>query len=498
MNKNCSTSQPQLRADKTGRITSLAFNDYEAVIGLEIHAQLKTNSKMFCRCSVEFGEADNANSCPVCSGMPGALPVLNAKALEYSVKTGLALNGKINLRSVFARKNYFYPDMPRGYQISQYEQPIVGEGFVEIHVDGESKKIGIERAHMEEDAGKSTHQGDYTLINLNRASTPLLEIVSKPELSSPQEAAEYARTVRRILRYLDVCDGNLEEGSLRCDCNISVRKKGETKLGTKVEIKNINSFRFVEKALQYEIDRQIDCVESQQPIVQETRLYDMDRNRTFTMRTKEDADDYRYFPDPDLLPVVIAEQQFEQWKSEIPELPAAKAQRFEQQYGLQPQDSDMLTDEQELANYFEEVAKASGNAKQAANWVMGELMYYLKEDKLEITQSKVNSQQLGQLIELIEKDVISGKIAKGVLKDMWQSGQSAQEIVEAQGLAQISDSSAIEAFVDEVINEFPDQVQQFKEGKDKVIGFLVGQIMKKSKGQAKPATVNQLLKEKLK
>jgi aspartyl-tRNA(Asn)/glutamyl-tRNA(Gln) amidotransferase subunit B len=430
--------------------------------------------------------------------MPGALPVLNKKAVEYAAKTGMALNGTINRRSVFARKNYFYPDMPRGYQISQYELPIVANGYVDISVEGGTKRIRIERAHMEEDAGKSTHHGDYSLINLNRASTPLLEIVSYPDLQSPQEAAEYARTIRRILRYLEVCDGNLEEGSLRCDCNISVRKIGDTKLGTKVEIKNINSFRFVEKALQFEIERQIDCLESHEKIVQETRLYDMDKNRTFSMRSKENVQDYRYFPDPDLLEVKVTENDLAGWRQSLPELPAVRAARFRKDFGLTEHDTALLTDERNLADYFEAVAQASGNAKAAANWIMGELTFHLKEDKLEVHQAKVSAAELAELIRLIDRDVISGTIGKTVLKEMWESGRKAGKIVEEKGLAQITDDSAVEKFVDQAIEANPQQVEQFRQGKDKVFGFFVGQVMKLSQGKVKPDAVNRLLRAKLK
>lgn len=476
----------------------MAFSDYETVIGLEIHAQLRTKSKLFCRCSIEFGGADNANSCPVCSGQPGALPVFNRKVLEYSVKTGLALNAQINRCSVFARKNYFYPDMPLGYQITQYEKPIIYEGYVDIQKEDKKKRIRIERAHIEADAGKSTHHGEYSLINLNRASTPLLEIVSYPDLSSPEEAAMYARAIRQTLRYLNVCDGNLEEGSLRCDCNISVRKKGEEKLGTKVEIKNINSFRFVEKALQYEIERQVDVLESGERVIQETRLYDVDRNRTVAMRSKENAEDYRYFPDPDLLPLNVDEEDFQRWKEELPELPFQRRSRFQEEYGLPEKDSELLTDEREVADYFEKTAKHCGNAKLAANWLMGELTFHLKEDRLEITQSKVGPESLGELIALVEKGKISGKIAKTVLQEMWQSGQKAEKIVEEKGLAQISDSSVVEEVIDQVIAASTEQVEQFRAGKEKVMGYFVGQVMKQTKGQANPEVVNRLLREKLK
>lgn len=476
----------------------MAYSDWECVIGLEIHAQLLTKSKLFSTDAAEYGGADNEHTNPVSLGMPGALPVPNKRAIEYSIRTGLALNCNIRERSVFARKNYFYPDLPKGYQISQFELPLCEEGSVEYFLDGQMKKVRIERAHMEEDAGKSTHHGDYTLINLNRAGVPLLEIVSGPDMRSPQEAAEYARTVRNILRYIEVCDGNLEEGSMRCDCNVSVRKKGDTKLGTKVELKNINSFRFIEKAIEYEIQRQVDCMETGEPIVQETRLYDSTKNRTFSMRSKEEAHDYRYFPDPDLLPLEVKKDWVEDIKSKLPELPLARAQRFQTQYALPQYDSFVLTTEKDMAEYFEQAAKACGNAKGASNWIMGELMRELNEAKKEIKNSPIQPEQLAELVTLIDKGTISGKMAKDVFAEMWKTGARAGDVVKSKGMSQITDEGAIVKIIDDILAANQGQVAEYRSGKTKLFGFFVGQIMKASKGQASPDLVNKILTEKLK
>lgn len=476
----------------------MSHADWEPVIGLEIHAQLLTESKMFSSDPASYGGADNEYTSSVSLGMPGALPVLNKKGLEFSIRIGLALNCKINSKSIFARKNYFYPDLPKGYQISQYDQPLCEHGRVEIYLDGKIQTIGITRAHMEEDAGKSTHHGDYSLINLNRAGVPLLEIVSEPEIKSPQEAAEYARTVRNILKYLGVCDGNLEEGSMRCDCNVSVRKKGEVKFGTKVEIKNVNSFRFVEKAIEYEISRQIVSLESGERIVQETRLYDSTKNRTYTMRLKEEAHDYRYFPDPDILPVVFEESWIQQIKAGLPELPLEKAKRFQAQYGLPEYDAFVLTQEKAVSEYFENVAKECNNPKAASNWVMGELMREMNEKEKSIDEQPISAKYLAQLIVLIDKGTISGKIAKAVFAEMSLSGEKPEEIIQKKGLVQISDESTIEKIIDEVIRANPGQADEYKKGRDKLFGFFVGQVMKLSKGQANPEVVNRILKDKLK
>jgi aspartyl-tRNA(Asn)/glutamyl-tRNA(Gln) amidotransferase subunit B len=478
-----------------------SYRGYEAVIGLEIHAQLKTNSKMFCSDSTNFDAGDNENTSPVSIGMPGTLPVVNKRAIEYSIKTGLALNCEIRKKSVFSRKNYFYPDLPKGYQISQFDEPLCEHGKIKFNVGDKENKyektVSITRAHMEEDAGKSNHFGEYTLINYNRSGMPLLEIVSGPDMRTPQEAAEYARTVRSLLRYLDVCDGNLDEGSLRCDCNVSVRKFGAPKFGTKVEIKNINSFRFVEKAIEYEIDRQIDAVEAGEKIPQETRLYDPDKNRTFSMRLKEDAQDYRYFPDPDLMPVIVTAEMIERFRKELPELPIVRAERFVSEYGLPEYDALVLTSEKELSEYFEGVAKVSKNPKASSNWVMTELLRELNQAEKSIAESPIKPQQLGQMISMIDKGTISGKIAKTVFAEMWTSGKEPDQIVKEKGLVQISDSGAIEKIIDDVLASNVSQVADYRGGRTKLFGFFVGAVMKASKGQANPDLVNQLLTDKL-
>lgn len=475
----------------------MSSRGYEAVIGLEIHAQLKTHSKMFCSDSTVFDAGDNENTSPVSVGMPGTLPVVNAKAIEYSVKTGLALDCEIRRKSVFSRKNYFYPDLPKGYQISQYDEPLCEHGTIKFKVDGKEKVVSITRAHMEEDAGKSNHFGEYTLINYNRSGIPLLEIVSGPDMRTAAEAAEYARTIRQILRYLDVCDGNLEEGSLRCDCNVSVRKVGAEKFGTKVEIKNINSFRFVEKAIEFEIDRQIEAVEKGEIIAQETRLWDPDKNRTFSMRTKENAQDYRYFPDPDLMPVIITPEQLEKFRKELPELPLARQARFVTQYGLPLYDAEVLTTEKELADYFETCTKTCGQAKAASNWIMTELLRELNQAQKTIAESPIAPTQLGQMVALIENGTISGKMGKTVFAEMWSTGQDPEKIIKEKGLVQITDTSAIEKIIDEVIAANPQQTADYRGGRVKLFGFFVGAAMKASKGQASPELVNQILTKKL-
>lgn len=474
------------------------YRGYEAVIGIEIHVQLNTRSKMFCADSTQFEAADNEHTSPVSVGMPGTLPVVNSRAVEFAIKTGLALGCQIRKKSVFARKNYFYPDLPKGYQISQYDQPICEHGQITFKVGDQSKTVSITRAHLEEDAGKSMHQGDFTMINYNRAGIPLLEIVTGPDMRTPQEAAEYGRTIRQIVRYLGVCDGNLEEGSMRCDCNVSVRKVGAEKFGTRTELKNINSFRFVEKAIEYEIERQIDLVERGEKVIQETRLWDPDKNKTFTMRTKEEAQDYRYFPDPDLLPLVVSEDMIQRMKSDLPELPLARKARLISQHGLPEYDAEVLTTEIDLANYYEEAAKVCGNPKGASNWIMTELLRELNNHNLEITSSPIAPRQLGQLIALIDKGTISGKIAKSVFIDMWKSGKDPETIVKEKGLVQVSDPAAVEKIVDEVLAANAQQVEDHKTGKKKnLFGFFVGAVMKASKGQANPELVNQILQKKL-
>jgi aspartyl-tRNA(Asn)/glutamyl-tRNA(Gln) amidotransferase subunit B len=473
------------------------YRGYEAVIGIEVHVQLKTKSKIFCSDATNFDAADNENTSPVSVGMPGTLPVLNKTAVEYSIKTGLALGCSIRNKSIFARKNYFYPDLPKGYQISQYDKPICEHGELTIMVDKQPKKISIVRAHMEEDAGKSTHFGDYTLLNYNRAGIPLLEIVSGPDLSSPKEAAEYARTIRQIVLYLGVCDGNLEEGSLRCDCNVSVKPAGRKELGTKVELKNLNSFRFVEKAVEYEIDRQIDEIEGGKKIIQETRLYDPDKNRTFSMRTKEDAQDYRYFPDPDLLPIVISDSEIERIRKTLPELPVAKQKRFQDSMGLSEYDAELLTSEKELADYFEELSEKSGTPKLAANWVTTEILRELNTHKIPASHAPVKPEALASLLKQIESGAISGKMAKTVFAEMWTSGKSAESIIKEKGLVQVTDTSLIEKIVDDILAANKSQVDEFRSGKTKVFGFFVGAAMKATKGQASPDLVNKILKQKL-
>jgi aspartyl-tRNA(Asn)/glutamyl-tRNA(Gln) amidotransferase subunit B len=473
--------------------------NYEAVIGIEIHVQLQTQSKIFSADSTKFDAGDNENTSPVSVGMPGSLPVLNRKAVEYSIKTGLALGCTIRERSVFARKNYFYPDLPKGYQISQYDQPICENGKITFKVNGVDKTVSISRAHMEEDAGKSIHQGAFTLINYNRAGVPLLEIVTGPDLRSAVEAAEYAKAIRQIVRYLDVCDGNLEEGSMRCDCNVSVRKVGTEKLGTKVEIKNVNSFRFVEKAIEYEIDRQIDAVERGEVIIQETRLWDPDKNKTFSMRTKEDAQDYRYFPDPDLLPTIVTKEMIEKFRKDLPELPIARALRFQSEHGLPEYDASVLTNERELADYYEATAKESKNFKASSNWIMTELLRELNSANKPIQESPIKPEQLGRMITLIDKGTISGKIAKTLFQEMWDSGKDPEVLVKEKGLVQITDPAVIEKIVDEVLAANAQNVEDHRSGKKKnLLGFFVGAVMKASKGQANPDLVNKILNEKLK
>ncbi|AHZ85717.1 Asp-tRNA(Asn)/Glu-tRNA(Gln) amidotransferase subunit GatB [Bdellovibrio bacteriovorus] len=477
----------------------MSSRGYEAVIGIEIHVQLSTKTKIFSSESTAFEAGDNENTSPVSVGMPGTLPVLNSKVVEYSIKTGLALGCDIRRKSVFARKNYFYPDLPKGYQISQYDQPICENGSITFKVDGKEKTVSITRAHMEEDAGKSNHHGEYTLINYNRSGIPLLEVVSGPDMRTPQEAAEYARTIRQIVRYLDVCDGNLEEGSLRCDCNVSVRKEGAKQFGTKVEIKNINSFRFVEKAIEYEIERQIDCVERGDKIIQETRLWDPDKNRTFSMRAKEDAQDYRYFPDPDLQPVIVTDSMIEKYKKELPELPIARAQRFQDDHALPELDATVLTTEKDLADFYEDTAKESKNFKASSNWIMTELLRELNSANKNIKDSPIKPAQLGKMIAMIDKGTISGKIAKTIFQEMWASGNDPEVIMKEKGLVQISDPAAIEKLVDEVLAANAQTVEDHKSGKKKnLFGFFVGAVMKASKGQANPDLVNKILLEKLK
>lgn len=473
---------------------------WEVVIGLEIHCQLATKSKIFSGASTAYGAEPNTQACAVDLALPGVLPVFNKEALRMAVKFGLAVDAEIGLRSVFDRKNYFYPDSPKAYQITQMDHPIVGKGHMDIELEnGESKRIGITRAHLEEDAGKSMH-GSYhgmTGIDLNRAGTPLIEIVSEPDMRSAKEAVAYMKKIHSLVRYIEISDGNMQEGSFRCDANVSVRPHGQKEFGTRAELKNINSFRFVEKAINIEIERQIDVIEDGDKVIQETRLYDADKNETRSMRSKEEANDYRYFPDPDLLPVVIDEAYVEQIRKELPELPEQKKQRYMTEYELSAYDAAVITASRELAAYFEMVAKECGDAKLSANWVTGELAARLNKEELEITESKVDAEAFAGLLLRIKDNTISGKIAKDVFEGMWQGEGSADEVIESKGLKQITDSSAIEAMVDEVIANNPAQFAELKSGKDKMMGFFVGQVMKASGGKANPGQVNEIMRNRL-
>ena len=474
---------------------------WEVVIGLEIHNRLATNSKMFSGAANAYGAEPNTQACLVDLGYPGVLPVLNADVVRMACKFGLAINATVARRCVFARKNYFYPDLPKGYQISQFELPIVHDGELVIKDDnGDDKRIGITRAHLEEDAGKSIHEGfdRCTGIDLNRSGTPLIEIVSEPDLRSAKEAIAYMRKIHSIVRYLEISDGNMQEGSFRCDANVSVRPKGQKELGTRTETKNLNSFRFVEKAINFEIERQIEVLEDGGEIVQETRLYDSDRDETRPMRSKEEANDYRYFPDPDLLPVEIDDAFVAEVEKTLPELPDAKQSRFVEQYELKADDAGMLTLNRALADYFEAVAKAfTGKPQTAANWVTGDLSAALNRDSLDIADSRIGPTDLAGMLERIQDCTISGKIAKEVFEAMWQGEGGADQIIDSRGLKQISDSGELEKIVDQVIVDHPEQVQQYRDGKTKVLGFLVGQIMKATQGKANPGQVNEILRNKL-
>jgi len=473
---------------------------YEAVIGLEVHAQLKTKSKIFCNCSTAFGADPNHHTCPVCLGMPGVLPVLNREVVHYTIRTGLALHCTINPFSRFARKNYFYPDLPKGYQISQYELPLCEHGHLNIDVDGTERRIGVTRIHMEEDAGKNIHgaKGDpSSYVDLNRTGVPLMEIVSEPDIRTPDEAAAYMRKLRSIVRYLDVCDGNMEEGSLRCDANISLRPVGQKEFGVRAELKNMNSFKNVQKALEYEVKRQNQLLEEGGSVVQETRLWDADRGVTLSMRGKEEAHDYRYFPDPDLVPLQVDNAWIEEVEKTLPELPDAKTERFINEYELPRYDAEVLTASRELASYFEECNKVAQSPKTVSNWIMGDLLRECKGDDQEIAHCPVRPEMLAEMIRMIEKGTISGKIAKAVFSEMIESGKSPEVIVKEKNLVQITDEGEIVKIVEEVIAANPAQVEQFRSGKEKVLGFFVGQVMKASRGKANPAVVNKLLKERL-
>jgi aspartyl-tRNA(Asn)/glutamyl-tRNA(Gln) amidotransferase subunit B len=476
---------------------------YEAIIGLEVHAQLLTDSKIFCGCSTRYGAAPNHNTCPVCAGFPGALPVLNRKVAEFAVRAGLAMNCKIAGYSRLARKNYFYPDLPKGYQISQYELPICTNGYIDINVEGSTKRVHLTRIHIEEDAGKSIHDAydDSSMIDLNRAGVPLLEIVSDPDIRNATEAVTYLRTLRAILRYLEVCDGNLEEGSFRCDANISVRTIGTELLGTKVEIKNLNSFKAIEKALQYETDRQIETLSEGGTLVQETRLWDDNNEQTRSMRSKESAHDYRYFPDPDLLPINLDEAWTQKLRNALPELPDARKVRFMSQYRLPAYDAELLTSRRDIAEYLEAAINICPNAKALSNWIMGDLFRLLKERKLDeqlrIDKWPLQPSQLGELVQLIDQGKISGKIAKMIFDALLDTDESPRRIISERGLEQVSDSASLERSIDEVLTNYAKQVAAYRGGNDKVFGFLVGQVMKALQGKANPQKVNEILKAKL-
>jgi aspartyl-tRNA(Asn)/glutamyl-tRNA(Gln) amidotransferase subunit B len=479
------------------------MNDYEAVLGLEVHAELLTQSKIFCACSAAFGAPPNENTCPLCLGLPGVLPVLNRRVVEFAIRAGLATHCEIAPLSRWARKNYFYPDLPKGYQISQYELPICIGGHIDIAVDGDSRSIRLTRIHMEEDTGKNIHDAvtGASLVDYNRCGVPLLEIVSEPDLRTPAEAGAYLRKLRAILQYLEVCDGNMEEGSFRCDANVSVRRRGASELGTKAEIKNLNSFRAVERAIEYEIQRQIRALQSGEKIVQETRLWDADRERTRSMRSKEHAHDYRYFPDPDLLPLEIDSAWVEEVRATLPELPDARARRFVDDYELPAYDAEVLTARKDVADYYEQAVAAHRNPKAISNWVMGEILRLVRERKLDaalvIRDWPVAADRLAALVNLIDTGKISGKIAKTVFEEMLQSGAEPQNIVAERGLVQVSDEGEIEKIVAEVLRGEDGKIEEYRAGKDKLLGFFVGKVMKATQGKANPQLVNELLRKHL-
>ena len=473
--------------------------EYEPVIGIEVHAQLLTKTKIFCGCSAKFGAAPNSNTCPICLGMPGVLPVMNKKVVEYTIKMAVATHCRINKENNFARKNYFYPDLPKGYQISQYAYPLAEGGYVDVEINGGKKRIGITRIHMEEDAGKLIHDENQpsSYVDLNRAGVPLIEIVSEPDMRSPEEGVGYLRRLHEILVYLEICDGNMEEGSFRCDANISLRPKGEEEFGIRTELKNMNSFRNVQRALEYEIKRQQYVLESGGKVIQETRLWDDSQGVTHPMRSKEEAHDYRYFPDPDLVPLVISEEWIEEVRKTIPELPLSKRERFVKEYDIPPYDAGVLTASRDLADFYEEAVKHSGKPKIASNWIMGDILGHLKEDKQNIKDSPVTPEALAKMINLIEDGTISGKIAKEVFEEMWKTGKQPKEIIEEKGLVQITDTGALETAIGEILEASPAQLEQYKQGKEKVFGYFVGQVMKVTKGKANPKIVNEILRKKL-
>jgi len=473
--------------------------EFETVIGLEVHAQLLTDTKIFCGCSTKFGGAPNSHTCPVCLGLPGVLPVLNKKVVEFAMKMSLATNCEINKSCSFARKNYFYPDLPKGYQISQFAYPLSENGYVFLDVDGAQKKIGLTRIHMEEDAGKLMHDehNPVSYVDLNRAGVPLIEIVSEPDMRSPAEAADYLKRLHEILVYLEICDGNMEEGSFRCDANVSIRPKGQKEFGTRAELKNMNSFRNVQRALEYEIKRQQYLVESGGKVVQETRLWDDASGTSLSMRSKEEAHDYRYFPDPDLVPILVDDAWVEKIRKELPELPLAKRERFIKDYSIPEYDAGVLTADKALAQYYEDVVKLCDKPKQASNWVMGDVLRFLNEDKLDIRQCPITAGALADMIKLIEAGTISGKMAKDIISDMYKTGKSPQKIIEEKGLVQITDEGELAKTISAIIAANPAQLADYRGGKEKLFGFFVGQVMKATQGKANPQLVNDMLKKML-
>ena len=475
---------------------------FEPVIGLEVHAQLLTDSKLFCGCSTKFGAEPNTQVDPICLGMPGVLPVLNRKAVEFAIKMALAVECEVKHKSVFARKNYFYPDLPKGYQISQYTEPLAEKGRLEIEVDGAKKTIGITRIHMEEDAGKLLHgegaqDAAFSFVDLNRTGVPLIEIVSEPDIRSADEAQAYLKALRDILVYLGICSGNMEEGSFRCDANISVRPVGTEKFGTRAELKNMNSFKFVKEAIDYEIRRQVDLIESGGKVIQETRLFDSAKGITASMRSKEEAHDYRYFPDPDLLPIIVTDELINQVRSTLPELPIARRERFVSEYGIPSYDAGVLTASRDLADYYEQAVKETGEPKLSSNWIMGELLRLLNEDSRDVRDCPISPNGVADIIKMVKGGQISGKMAKEVFEEMYKTGKAAADIVKAKGLTQISDEGELAKIVEEIVKNNPDNVAKFKAGKTTVMGFFVGEIMKATKGKAHPQVINKLLKEKL-
>jgi aspartyl-tRNA(Asn)/glutamyl-tRNA(Gln) amidotransferase subunit B len=481
----------------------VAHNDYEGVMGLEVHAHLLTETKIFCGCSTRFGAEPNSHTCPTCMGLPGALPVLNKRVVDFAIKLGLALHCTINRKSIFARKNYYYPDLPKAYQISQYEEPICSNGHLDIFTNGEKKRIRVLRVHMEEDAGKLVHESTidastYSLVDYNRSSVPLLEIVSEPDLSTPEEAVLYLRALRDVLVYLEVCDGNMEEGSFRCDANVSVKRKSDTALGTRTEMKNLNSFRFIERSLAYEISRQIEVLQKGGTVVQETRLFNADEGITYSMRGKEEAHDYRYFPEPDLLPLLIDEEWIEGIRESLPELPMDKTERLIKDHSLPRYDAEILVSDKALADYFEETLRLFDEPKTVSNWIMTELLRELKSGNVSPKDSPLSPAHLAELLSLIKEGTISMKIGKDIFSELYQRGVSPKQFVKEKGLVQISDEAAIASTIDSILARFPKEMEEFRSGKEKLLGFFVGQAMKETKGKANPKLLNELLIQKLK